>query len=226
MYSRLAPDVRARTRTVLFSKRSWAEALLRAIDAGRIPPTDFSIDELRGVTALQGPELDALVRKHWGNVGPATPEAKLADVRRLNNDLRAGPGDAGAGRAHFVKHCATCHRLFGEGGLVGPDLTHANRGDRNYLLVSIVDPSSVIRREYVSYRVETKDGRVLTGVIAEQSPARVTLIDAKGERTDVPRSDIAALDESSVSLMPDDLHKALKPQELRDLFAYLQRPTP
>ena len=46
---------------------------------------------------------------------------------------------------------------------VGPDLTHANRADRNYLLVSIVDPSSVIRREYVSYRLETKDGRVLTG---------------------------------------------------------------
>lgn len=225
-YARLAPTVTARSRTVLLSKRPWAAALLHAVDAGQIPAGDFAIDELRGVTELHAPELDALVRKHWGNVAPATPEEKLADVRRLNNDLRAGPGDAGAGRLLFTKHCGTCHRLFGEGGAVGPDLTHANRADRNYLLVSIVDPSSVIRREYVSYRLETKDGRVLTGVIAEQSPARVTLLDAKAERTDVPHGDIASLDESPVSLMPDDLLKGLKPQELRDLFAYLQATSP
>jgi len=233
-YPRLAAVVKARSRAVLLGKRPWAAVLLRAVDDGRIPVNDLTIDELRDVRALHAPELDALVGKHWGNVGPGTPEAKLADVRRLNNDLRAGPGDPGAGWALFTKQCATCHRLFGEGGAVGPDLTHANRADRNYLLVSIVDPSSVIRREYVSYRLEAKDGRVLTGVIAEQTPARVTLLDAKGERTDVPRGEIESLDESPVSLMPDDLLKGLKPQELRDLFAYLQatgppptpRPTP
>jgi putative heme-binding domain-containing protein len=228
-YPRLAPAVKARSRSVLLSKRRWAAELLRAVDVGRIPAADFTIDELRDVAALHSPEVEALVHKHWGNVGPATPEAKLADVRRLNNDLRAGPGDQSAGRALFTKHCATCHRLFGEGGAVGPDLTHANRADRNYLLVSIVDPSNVIRREYVSYRLETKDGRGLTGVIAEQTPARVTLLDAKGERTDVPRGEITSLDESPVSLMPEDLLKGLKPQELRDLFAYLQStgpPTP
>jgi putative membrane-bound dehydrogenase-like protein len=226
IYSRLRPEVKARARAVLLSKRSWATALLRDVDAGRIPAAEFPIDELRGVASLQSPELDALVRKHWGNVAPATPEAKLADVRRLNNDLRAGPGDAIAGRALFTKQCGTCHRLFGEGGAVGPDLTHANRADRNYLLVSIVDPSSVIRREFVSYRLETKDGRVITGLIAEQSPSRVTLLDAKGERTDVPRGEMVSLDESPVSLMPDNLLQGLKPQELRDLFAYLQATSP
>jgi putative membrane-bound dehydrogenase-like protein len=225
-YPRLPPAIKARARTVLLSKRSRALLLLRAADAGRVPVADFAVDELRGVAELHSPELDALVRKHWGNVGPATPEAKLADVRRLNNDLRAGPGDANVGRTLFAKHCGSCHRLFGEGGAVGPDLTHANRGDRDYLLVSIVDPSSVIRREYVSYRLETRDGRVLTGLIAEQTPARVTLVDAKGEPTVVPRGKIASLDESPVSLMPDDLLKGLKPQDLRDLFAYLQATRP
>jgi putative heme-binding domain-containing protein len=42
----------------------------------------------------------------------------------------------------FRKHCATCHKLFDEGEAIGPDLTHANRKDRDYLLVSIVDPSA------------------------------------------------------------------------------------
>src|SRR5262249_12555885 len=93
-YSRLAPNVQARLRTILLSKRPWATDLLRAVDTGQIPAADFLIDELRGVAELHAPQLDALVRKHWGNVAPATPEEKLADVRRLNNDLRAALGDA------------------------------------------------------------------------------------------------------------------------------------
>ena len=71
------------------------------------------------------------------------------------------------GASIYKKHCATCHRLFDEGIAVGPDLTHANRKDRDYLLVSIVDPSAVVRKEYLSYTVETTDGRLLNGLLVE-----------------------------------------------------------
>jgi putative heme-binding domain-containing protein len=221
-YPRVSPAVKAKLRAVLLGKRAWAAVLLGAVDAGRIPAAEFVLDELRGVADHRTGKLDDLVRKHWGNIAPATPEEKLAEVRRLNNDLRAGPGDAKNGKALFAKHCATCHRLFSDGGAVGPDLTHANRADRQYLLVSLVDPGGMVRREYLSYRVETRDGRVLTGLIADQTPAAVTLLDAKNERTTVPRGEIESLHESPTSLMPDNLHKGLTPQELRDLFAYLQ----
>jgi putative heme-binding domain-containing protein len=143
-------------------------------------------------------------------------------MRRLSNDLRAGTGGATAGRELFRKHCATCHRLFGEGNAVGPDLTHANRKDRDYLLASIVDPGAVIRKEFLSYTVQTSDGRLLTGLLVEQSPGHVTLLDAKNERTRISRDRIAELHESPVSLMPENLLTPLKPQELRDLFRYLQ----
>jgi putative heme-binding domain-containing protein len=141
----------------------------------------------------------------------------------LNNDLRAGAGDAGRGKAVFGKLCASCHRLFGEGHEVGPDLTHANRKDRDWLLVSLVDPSAVIRKEYLSYVVVTRGGRTLTGLLAEQTPGHVTLVAANNERTTVARDQVELIEESRVSLMPDDLLKGLKPQELRDLFAYLQK---
>ena len=58
-----------------------------------------------------------------------TPEEKLAEVRRFSNDLRAGVGDTAAGKVLYAKHCATCHKLFGDGGTVGPDLTLIEEND-------------------------------------------------------------------------------------------------
>ena len=162
-----------------------------------------------------------MVRKHWGKVSPGTAEEKLAEMRRFNNDLNAGPGDPARGHEIFTRICAVCHTLFGEGGKVGPDLTHSNR-DREFLLGSIVDPSAAIRKEYLAYEVTTKDGRILSGVIADQSGGNLTLATEHGERAVVPQSQVVSLRESAVSLMPEGLVKPLKPQELRDLFSYLQ----
>ena len=139
----------------------------------------------------------------------------------MSNDLRAGPGDAAAGKGVFKKHCATCHQLFGEGTKLGPDLTTANRKDQNFLLISLVDPSSVIRKEFVSAVVQTKDGRVLTGLIVDRSNAAVTLVNAKNERQTIPEADIDEFQESPISLMPDNQYQQLMPQELRDLFRHL-----
>jgi putative heme-binding domain-containing protein len=77
----------------------------------------------------------------------------------------------------------------------------------------------MIRREYLSYTAETRDGRRVTGIITSQSPASIALTDAKVVSTTLKRDEIEALRESAVSLMPEGLLTPLKPQELRDLFA-------
>jgi putative heme-binding domain-containing protein len=222
VYPQLAANVRARAGQVLLSRRAWARLFLQGIDELKYPAKDVPLEPLRQIALHRDAELDRLVRKHWGNIAGGTPEEKLAEIRRLNNDLRAASGNPHRGRELFRQHCATCHRLFDEGTAIGPDLTHANRKDRDYLLVSIVDPSAVIRKEFLNFTVQTTDGRLLTGLVVEQTANTVTLLGAKNERTILSRDKIESIQEAPVSLMPENLLKELKPADLRDLFQFLQ----
>jgi putative membrane-bound dehydrogenase-like protein len=222
----LAPQtewLRSQAVDLMVSRVSFAHHLLNAVDRGEIEPSKFSLEQVRKISVLENSALNALVIRHWGRLEAASREEMLAEVRRLNNDLRASPGDPVAGKGLFRKHCASCHALHGEGEKIGPDLTSANRQDREYLLVSLVDPSSVIRKEYISVVVLTNDGRVLNGLPVARDGSEVVLVDAKSERVTIPRSEIADIKDSQISIMPSDLYRAFSPQQLRDLFAYLQR---
>ncbi len=225
-YNTMTPHVRSKARDVLFGRKDSAAAFLSAIDSGRFAKTDIPVDQLQKIATFEDKQMNEIVRRHWGNIGRGTPEEKLADIRRFNNDLRAASGDPVRGREVFLKTCSVCHELFGEGEKVGPELTHANRQDKDFLLTSIVDPSAVIRKEFLNYNLELSDGRSLSGLIAEQSANSLTLIAAKNERTTIPRDRITSIQESSLSLMPEGLLHPLTPQERRDLFAYLQSEKP
>lgn len=225
-YPRLTPKLRQQVRQSALARPESAATMLRRVDEDAIPAADFTLDELRVVRLHENPELDQIVVRHWGSVSAGTPEGKLAEMRRLSNDLRAEPGDVVRGAEVYARHCANCHRLHGQGHNVGPDLTHANRQDRTFLLQSLVDPNAAIRREFVSHVVQTRDGRVLTGLIGDQTPASLTLVEAENKRTVIARDEIEELRESTVSLMPEDLYRRLSPEELRDLFRYLESPGP
>ncbi len=222
-FPKLSSKPKSQTIELFLGRRASAAALLKFVDQGHLKASDIPVDQVRRVALFEDRDLDALVTKHWGKLGAASREEKLAEVRRLNNDLRAAGGNVEAGKAIYKKHCAACHQIFGEGTKLGPDLTTANRKDRDYLLISLVDPSVVIRKEFLSHVVQTVDGRVLSGMIVERNDAGLTIANAKNERVTVAVANIEELRESPVSLMADDLYRQLKPQELRDLFAYLAK---
>ena len=86
----------------------------------------------------------------------------------------------------------------------------------------MVDPNAQIRKEYLSYIVLTVNGRVVTGLLTAETDASVTVLGAKNERTTISRDDIDQIKVSPTSLMPENILKELKPQEVRDLLKYLQ----
>ena len=221
-YPRFSDKLKSLCRQTLFTRDHWALAFLKRVEEGTFDPKAVSVEELRGLAIFGDEQINALVRKHWGRVTRGTPEEKLADVRRFNNDLRAASGNASDGYAVYKEHCATCHRLFEEGETIGPDLTTANRKDKDYMLVSIVDPSSFIRTDYLSVQVVTQDGRILIGLVTEETPTTIKLANSQREYTTIRRDNIDEMFVSEISQMPEDLLKPLTPQQLRDLMAYLR----
>lgn len=224
-YDEFNAEVKSRLRDLFFGRAATAERFLERVDRGEIAAEETPVSQLAPLAAHENERIDELVRRNWGQVGRGSSEEILATMRRLSNDLRAGTGDLERGKALFGKHCGICHQLHGEGNKIGPDLTTANRTDRAALLENIVNPNAVIRREYTSYVVQTDSGRALTGMLADENAASVTLLDAQNRRVEVPREEIEAIYPADVSLMPERLLDPLSPQDLRDLFRYLENGT-
>lgn len=226
LYPSLSGDLRSRAQTFLLSRPSSALVFLQTLDAGKLSPQDVPVDQIRRVALFDNTEIKKLVAKHWGQVAGPPPGARAARINSVLHLLGQGKGNPISGKVLFQKHCATCHTLFGEGNKIGPDLTSADRKNRNFLTTSIVDPSAIIRPEFMSHTVTTTDGRVLHGIIVERSSAAITLVDVKTDRTTLAQDKIESLEPSSVSLMPESIIDPLDDQQIRDLFSYLQADAP
>lgn len=222
-YLAMPASLQSRARAVLFSRPTSALGFLKAVDAGRIDAKTAPIHQLRGLAQHNNQELNELVEKHWGKFTAASAGEKLARIANLRGRVLAQrSGDAVTGKVVYDKKCALCHALFGEGGKVGPDLTGADRRNRDHMLLSVVDPSAAVRREHMAYTVATTNGRLLTGVVAESTPQTVTLLDAQAERVVLSKSEIEMMNPSPNSLMPEGLLDDLGDVQIQDLFAYLE----
>ncbi len=89
----------------------------------------------------------------------------------------------------------------------------------------MLDPSASVGRDYTLTTVATRDGRVVAGLLREQSPAGL-VIQTASERITLPRDDVEAIKTSKTSMMPEGQLEPLTPQEIRDLFAYLAATQP
>ena len=105
---------------------------------------------------------------------------------------------------------------------VGPNLATVATRTSEDLLVHILDPNREVAPSFVSYSVATTDGRVLTGLIAEETANSVTLKRAEGATDVVPRNRIDSIASSGTSLMPEGLETGLTPQDFADLIAYVR----
>jgi putative heme-binding domain-containing protein len=216
-------NAKRRAIQMLLARPAWTLALLTAIESGTIPKTDLSVEQARAAIKHDRKEITALVEKHYGKLAPATAGEKQARIAWLNTVLGREKGDVSRGKVLFTKHCAVCHKLHGEGGAVGPDLTTADRKNRGYLLAQIVDPSGYIRPEYVVQNVLTHDERKLSGLATEtgESITLVNVVNDQPVKTVITKKEIADIRPSAVSLMPEKLLDTLTEPQIADLFAYM-----
>ncbi len=208
----------------LASTKEGAIELLKAVETKTVPATALSPFLVRQLTAFKDKEIDALIKSAWGDVN--APKVDLAErTKKYREMLTPGAlklGDVAKGKMLFMATCGACHKLFGEGQNVGPDITGSNRADLNYLLENVLDPNAVIGKAYQLNLFTMKDGRVMSGVIKEENPAAVKIAMMGGVEFTLPQADIAKREVSKLSTMPEGLFDALQPEMVIDLVKYLQ----
>ena len=136
-------------------------------------------------------------------------------------------GDVSRGARLFAAtegiQCKSCHQINKVGTAIGPDLSHVGKQlTRSQILQSILTPSEEINPKFVTYLAETSQGRVVTGLLVEQTKQRIVLRDARNQRIELQASELELLVPQPKSLMPDLLFKDLNATQLADLIAYLE----
>lgn len=226
LYGKFTEDARSAAQTLLVSRKPWVLLLLEAVDQGRIDRATIPVDVVRKMTVHRDERLTRLVAKHWGSVEGATTAEMQQQIERLDKVLRAGSGSPYGGKKLFDATCAKCHRLFEQGGQIGPDLTTYKRDDIGNMLVNIVNPSAEIREGFETMLVTTKDGRVLSGFLVDKDNQVVVLRGIDGQNVTIRQNEIDEMNQLRKSLMPEGLLKDLTDQQVRDLFAYLRSTQP
>ncbi|HSU56026.1 MAG TPA: PVC-type heme-binding CxxCH protein, partial [Candidatus Dormibacteraeota bacterium] len=211
--------------STLASRAALAKPLVAAVASGGVPRKDLSAELVRQLRTLKNADLNQELEKVWGVMRESAAD-KQKEIAKFKAVFQAGgsqPGNASRGRGVFAKTCQQCHTLFDTGGKVGPDLTGSNRGDLDYVLQNIVDPNAVIPNDYKAWNLQTKDDRLITGILKQQDDKAVTLVTAN-ETLVIPRNEIESLTEGQLSMMPEGLLQNLPDQEVRDLIYYLRGP--
>jgi putative heme-binding domain-containing protein len=212
------PLLRDEVLSAVLSSPQHLPGLLAALEAGIVPGS--AIDSLRRKRLTE--HRDPVIRERAAKLFAAGQSGDRLKVYEEYKSVLTFATDPENGRQAFKKACAGCHRLDREGSPVGPDLFGIRNQPKEAILLHILIPEAEITPGFAAYALETKSGRVLTGLIASETPTSVTLRQQLGKEESVLRSDIEQLVSSNLSLMPQALEKSLTRQELADLLAYLK----
>jgi putative heme-binding domain-containing protein len=205
----------------LSSRPETMNTLLEAIEKGSVNKEAIDANTWRQFVMLGDWKLLERARKFNPNLGITEDKQRVIEnALKVFTAETIAAGNRDRGRALWVQKCGNCHKLFGVGGEIGPELTGAQRSNLRYWLENILAPSSVVAANYRVTMFRTTDGQILTGVAVSQNDREVTLQTAQS-RIVLPTIDIESQKLSELSLMPEGLLDPLTDEERADLFNYL-----
>jgi putative membrane-bound dehydrogenase-like protein len=202
---------------VLSQRPEWTRIMLGAVENGTIQRVEFSPTE---VQFLEVHPDRAIAQRALNLFGPYHPASRQPEVEQFLHAAQMA-GVVAHGRTLFFERCAACHKLGGDGNVIGLDLAESAGRGREQLLSKIIDPNHVQNSKGANYLVQTSDGETLTGFIASQNTRSVTLCQANGAERVVPRFRIQSIRNLGISAMPEGLETGLKLQDMADLLEYV-----
>jgi putative membrane-bound dehydrogenase-like protein len=212
------PAVRDIVLSFLMPNTNSLHALFEAIQKGDVAAYTVNADRRNQLMKHKDSSIQERANTLFKDLTPGD-RMKIYEESKSVLTLTAAPKN---GHAVFQKNCTPCHTFAGEGHIVGPDLTGIRNQPSEVILLHIVVPEYEIMPIYTCYNVETKDGQSYTGILAGETPSAITLRVAQGVEQPIQRANISSMLTSRLSLMPQELEKAMTKQELADLIAFLK----
>lgn len=222
-YASLTPAEKAEAIRTLAARPRYGRMLTDAIAAGSVPRADVPAHVARQLRRIVGPKFADV----WGPEEPAAAEEKaFARYRGMLNETAMRRADPAKGHDVFMRTCGPCHKMYGEGGTIGPELTGSNRANLEYLLFNVLNPNGEVPEAYRMTVITTRDGRTLSGNITAETDRQVTLRVVGRDAVTVRKADIQSRETTAVSMMPQGLFDTLEEREVIDLVRFLRTAGP
>ncbi len=212
------PRLRKEGIALLLSRPAWTDRLLAAIETGIVSAGELDLPQQQALLENADESIRIAAAKSFR---PRTSAGRQQAIDRFTAALQES-GDPGKGRLVFQKHCSNCHRLQETGHVVGPDITAYAGKPVQSLLIAMLDPNQAVDPRYQSYVAVLKDGRSVTGLIAEETASGLTLLAAEGKRESVLRSEIDEIHSTGKSLMPEGFEQNATTEDMNQLWAFFR----
>lgn len=214
------PSLRTEVLELLLARAERIMPVLDAMESGATPGAQISSARRAMLLSHADPAIRSRALALLGGDAPGPRQ----EVLRQYRSVLTLAGDRMRGKKVFERECASCHRLEDKGFDIGPNLATIRHRTAEEVLTHILDPNREVAPNFAQYMVATDDGRVVTGVIAQETAASITLLRPENVTEEILRQNIDEISHTGVSLMPEGLEQKVPLQEMADLLQYLLGP--
>jgi len=202
----------------LSSRPRYGWAFTQALKNNVIPKNEVPANVARQLRRVVGSGFVEV----WGPIDD-TPidQREFAKYKNLLSEKKVKSADLKNGVQLFQKTCGSCHKMYGQGGNIGPDLTGSNRSNLDYLLFNILSPSEEIQDAYKMVVITTRDGRTYSGNIIAENQRQITIRVVGQDAVVINKSSIQSRELTPVSMMPQGLMSTLTDNEIVDILTYI-----
>ena len=221
MWNEMSPSTRRYASDLLLYVEVHHDALLTALENGKIQIGEMNFDLERRRMLIAWDD-NPVIRKRAAKLfsdEEIISRKEAVEKMRPALSLKGNPHE---GEKVFQAICSNCHRYGNNGKDVGPVLTEINRKSKESIMHDILDPNAAVNTQYISHRIETKNGIIHIGVIDAESDQSVVMKKMGGEKITFDKKDIAKMTSLGKSLMMEGLEGSMTHQQMADLLSYLQ----
>ena len=209
----------------LAAREGKGQILIEWIAAKKLSEKDVPADAVARLREVRDPSFQKEVVARWGEqtADQAARHALIAEWRAKLTAESLAKAEPAKGRVIFNRTCIACHKLFGEGADIGPELTGGDRFNVDHWLDNILDPNGLIGPGYELHEIAKNDGTTVTGMLAAENDKEL-LLRLVGAETRVQKKDVKSNKALGLSLMPEGMLNGLSEDEVRNLISYLMAP--